>query len=64
MALKIGNVFIHEDDLTPVSVKASTAIDTYVKGYYVYTNIWKPTMNEELETEMEPDKVMDKCCLC
>ena len=64
MALKIGNVFINEDDLIPVIVKASTEIDTYVKGYHVYKNIWKPTVNEELETEMEPDNVMDKYAVC
>ena len=64
LALKIGNVFINEDDLIPVIVKASTEIDTYVKGYHVYKNIWKPTVSEELETEMEPDNVMDKYAIC
>ena len=64
MALKIGNVFINEDDLIPVIVKASTEIDAYVKGYHVYKNIWKPTVSEELETEMEPDNVMDKYAVC
>ena len=39
IALKIGNVFINEDDLIPVTVKASTEIDTYVKGYHVYKHI-------------------------
>ena len=53
MTFKIGNVFINEDDLIPVIVKASTEIDTYVKGYHVNKNIWKPTVNEELETEMD-----------
>ena len=32
IALKTGNVFINEDDLIPVIVKASAEIDTYVKG--------------------------------
>ena len=64
MALKIGDVFISEDDLVPVTVKANTEIDTYVKGYHVYKNIWKPTVNEELETEMEPDNVIDKYAVC
>ena len=64
MALRIGNVFINEDDLIPVIVKASTEIDTYVKGYHVYKNIWWTTVNEELETEMEPDNVMDKYAVC
>ena len=64
MALKIGNVFINEDDLIPVIVKTSTKIDTYVKEYHVYKNIWKLTVNEELETKMEPDNVMDKYAVC
>ena len=39
MALKVGNVFINEDDLIPVIVKTSTEIDTYLKGYHFYKNI-------------------------
>ena len=31
MALKIGNVFINEDDLISVINKPSTEVDTYVK---------------------------------
>ena len=58
------NVFIDEDDLIPVIVKASTEIDIYIEGYHVYKNIWKLTVNEELETEMEPDNVMDKYAVC
>ena len=64
MAFKIGNVFINEDDLIPVIVKASTEIDTYVKEYHVYKNIWKPTVNGELETKMEPDDGMVKYAVC
>ena len=33
-------------------------------GYHVYKNIWKLTVNEELETEVEPDNVMDKYAVC
>ena len=64
MALKIGHVFINEDDLIPVIVNESTEIDTYVKRYHVYKNMWKPTVNEDLETEMEPTNVMDKYAVC
>ena len=64
MALKIGNIFINEDDLIPVIVKASTEIGTYVKGYHVYKNIWEPIVNEELEAGMEPDNAMDKYAVC
>ena len=63
--LKIGNVFINEDDFIPVIVKAITEIDdTYAKGYHVYKNIWKLTVNEELEAKMNPDNVMDKYVVC
>ena len=60
MAFKIGNVFINEDNLIPVIAKASTETNTYGKGYHVYKNTWKQTVNKELENEMEPDNVMDK----
>ena len=64
LKMTLGNVFINEDDLIPVLVKASTEIDTFVKGYHVNKNIWKPTVNEELETEMEPDNVIDIFAVC
>ena len=64
MALKIRNVFINEGDFIPVIVKGSKEIDTYVKGYHVYKNIWKLTVNEELETKTEPDNVMNKYAVC
>ena len=60
MTLNSGSVFINEEDLVHVIVKPRIDIDTYVKEYHVYNNIWKKTVNEELETEMEPDNVMDK----
>ena len=31
---------------------------------HIYKIIWKLTVNEELETEMEPDNVMDKFAVC
>ena len=64
MELKIRNVFINEDVLIPAIVKVITEIDTYVKGYHVYKNIWTPIVNEELVIEMEPDNVMDKYPAC
>ena len=42
MALRIGNVFINEDDLIPVIVNSSTEIDTYAKGYGAWKRNWKP----------------------
>ena len=48
MTLKIGNVFINEDDLIPVIVKANTKIDTYVKGYHVYKNMWISIIGDDV----------------
>ena len=36
MALKIGNVFINEDDLIPLIVKGRTEIPTCVKFIYLF----------------------------
>ena len=35
-------------------------IASYVIGYHDYKNIWKPKMKQNLETQMEPDNIMDK----
>ena len=64
IAIKTGNVFMNKEDLIPVIVKASTEIDTYVKGYHFYKNMWKPTVSEELEIEMVTDNVVDKYAVC
>ena len=64
MALKTGNVFIDEDNLIPVIVKACREINIYFNGYHVYKNTRKPTVNEELETDTEPENVMDKYGAC
>ena len=65
MQLKIGNILINEDDFFPVIVKASTQIGTYVKGYNVdMKNVWKPTVNEGLETKMKSDNVMGIYAVC
>ena len=50
--------------LSFLSLLKQVQIDTYVKGYHVYENMWKPTVNEELETKVEPDNVMDKYAVC
>ena len=40
MVLKIGNVFINEDDLIPVIVKANTEVDTYMPKDIMFTKIY------------------------
>lgn len=64
MALKIANVFINEDDPIPLIIMSSTELESYVKGYHVYKDIWTPVVNEELKTEMEPGNVKDKYAVC
>ena len=35
-----------------------------VKGYHAYKDLWKPFINEELTTAVEPDNVVDKYAVC
>ena len=35
-----------------------------MKGYHAYKGIWKPFINEELTTAMEPDNVIEKYAVC
>lgn len=39
---------------------ASLQINSCIKGYHDYQEIWKPTVNEKLSTRREPDNPVDK----
>lgn len=43
---------------------ASLQINSYIKGYHDYQEIWKPTLNEKLSTRREPDNPVDKYAVC
>ncbi|PFX18468.1 ATP-dependent DNA helicase Q1 [Stylophora pistillata] len=39
-------------------------INSYIKGYHDYQEIWKATVNEKLSTRREPDNPVDKYVVC
>ena len=39
-------------------------IDTYVKGHYVYKNIWTPETGESLDAQIQSNYTGDKYAVC
>ena len=39
-------------------------IDSYIKGYHVYQNIWMPKLEEMLPAIPEPTNPVDKYAIC
>ena len=35
-------------------------VDSAVRGYHVYKDVWKPAIGEKLHAEQEPDNAADK----
>ena len=35
-------------------------VDSAVRGYHVYKDVWKPAIGEKLHAEQEPDNAVDK----
>ena len=35
-------------------------VDSAVRGYHVYKDVWKPAIGEELHAEQEPDNAVNK----
>ena len=64
MELRIGDNFINVCDSIPITVTADTEIKSFVKGYHAYKELWKPVINDQLTTAMEPDNVVDKYAVC
>ena len=64
MELMIGNnLFIDEHSL-PIIITSDIIVKYFVKGYHAYKDLWKPFINAELTTAMEPDNVVDKYVVC
>ena len=38
-------------------------VDSAVRGYLVYKDVWKPTIGKKLHSEQERDNVVDKCAM-
>ena len=57
----IGENFINTEDSIPIVITTDKTVTSFVK---VYKDLWKPCINEELTTAMEPDNVVDKYAVC
>ena len=64
MELMIGDKLINEEHSIPIIITSDMIVKSFVKGYHTYKDIWKPFINEELTTAMEPDNVFDKYAVC
>ena len=54
------------DSLLLQAVNWSTILDleTFIKGHYVYNDIWTPKQGEQLDVLIEPDNRIDKFAVC
>ena len=53
-----------QDNEIQIVVTANFEIDSFVKGYHEYKNIWTPKIGETLSTEREPGNLVDKYAVC
>ena len=63
MELMIRKNFINNEDLIPIAITAHKTVNSFLKGYYVYKDLWKPCLSEELTTALELDNDVDKYTL-
>ena len=60
MELKIGENFINNEDSVTIVITSDKTVNSFVKSYHAYKDLWKPFINEELTIVMEPDNAVDK----
>ena len=60
MELMIGDNLINDEHPIPILITSDMIVKSFVKGYHAYKDLWKPFINEELTTAMEPDNAVDK----
>ena len=53
-----------QDKEIQIIVTTNFEIDSFVKGYHEYKNIWTPKIGETLSTEREPGNLVDKYAVC
>ena len=58
MELMIGDNLINDEHLIPIIITSDMIVKSFVKGYHAYKDLWKPFINEDLATAMEPDNVV------
>ena len=64
MELMIGKNLINDEYSILIIITSDMMVKSFVKGYHAYKDLWKPFINEELTTAMEPDNVVDKHAVC
>ena len=64
MELMIGKNLINDEYSILIIITSDMILKSFVKGYHAYKDLWKPFINEELTTAMEPDNVVDKHAVC
>ena len=53
-----------QDKEVQIAVTTNFEIDSFVKGYHAYKNIWAAKIGETLSTEREPGNLVDKYAVC
>ena len=53
-----------QDKEIQIVVTTHFEIDSFVKGYHGYKNVWTPKIGETLSTEREPGNLVDKYAVC
>ena len=64
MNLRIRGNYINDYESIPIIITSNTKVKSFVKSYHAYKGLWKPVINEQLTTELEPDNVVDKYAVC
>ena len=52
----IGENLINTEDSVPIVIATDTTVNSFVKGYHAYKDLWKTLTNKKLTTVMEPNK--------
>ena len=60
----IGDNLINDEHSIPIIITSDMIVKPFVKVYHAYKDLWKPFINKELTTAMEPDNVVDKYAVC
>ena len=53
-----------QDKEIQIVVTTNFEIDSFVKGYHEYKNIWTPKIGETLSAERETENLVDKYAVC
>ena len=61
MELMIGDNLINDEHLIPIIITSDMIVKSFVKCYHAYKDLWKPFINEDLATALEPDNVVVVC---